>query len=75
MSGLRHLIYSILLQQSEQTHTVVMVQLVGKAFARKQSTTYLFRGKRVRKEDMKSIDLMMLTQRLSSSEIDEYKFG
>ena len=34
-----------------------------------------FRGKRVRKEDMMSIDLNMLTQRLSSSEIDEYKFG
>ena len=34
-----------------------------------------FRGKRVRKEDMMSIDLIMLTQRLSSSEIDEYKFG
>ena len=34
-----------------------------------------FRGKIVRKEDMMSITLIMLTQILSSFEMDEYKFG
>lgn len=34
-----------------------------------------FRGKIVRKEDMMSITLIMMTQILSNSEIDEYKFG
>lgn len=34
-----------------------------------------FRGKIVRKEDMMSITLIMITQLLSSSETDKYKFG
>ena len=74
MSGLRHLIYSILLQQSEQTHTVVMGNWWGKCCQKTKYHLSLLE-ERVRKEDMMSIDLIMLTQRLSSSEIDEYKFG